>query len=149
MERIVDCPFGLAVNEAHAVFPMMEASGSGTRLRYRDLNVPLAGALRHPVVVRFHRQRDLTEPGRVHDEIAFDWNAQSRWLPNFNGVLRFRIEAPRTRVVLSGAYVAPFGAFGRLFDRIIGRRLAVATLRDVINRLAQQLEARWTEENRA
>ena len=124
VEKIVDCPFSLAVDQAHVIFPVLETSPEIVRVPYRAFGLPLPGTLKHPVAVRFRRQRDATEPGRSHDEIVFDWSAMSRWLPNFRGVLRFRVESPRTRIVLHGEYVPPFGTLGSLFDRVIGHGLA-------------------------
>ncbi len=146
-ERVVDCPFSLAVDEAHHIFPMLETSSKGgVRIPLRALGLPFAGAVQQPVAVVFRRERDATEPGRLHDEIAFDWNARSRWLPNLSGVLRFRIEALRTRVILSGEYVPPFGPLGVAFDHVVGRRLAIVTVNDVLDRLASELETRWAAE---
>jgi len=67
-------------------------------------------------------------------------------LPDFHGVLRFRIESMKTRVILNGEYQPPLGRIGVVFDRLIGRWLALATSRDILNRLAQALETRWTAE---
>lgn len=81
-ERIVDCPFSFAVAEADVIFALLQnPSDGGVRVPYRELGLPFAGAATHHSVVAYRRRRDRTEPGRVHDEIAFDWNAQSRWLP--------------------------------------------------------------------
>lgn len=150
VERVVDCPFSFAIDEAKLIFPLLEVPAGGVRLPYRVGPLRLRrGALARPVTVRFRRQRDVTEPGRSHDEIAFDWDAQSRWLPNFHGVLRFRIEFSQTRVILQGAYVPPFGGFGALFDRIIGHDLAVTSGDDLVRRLARGLEAGWATEKLA
>jgi hypothetical protein len=149
VEGVSDCPFSLVVREAHVIFPILEAPGSGVRLPFRELGLPFAGAFTHRVVTHFQRQMDRTERGRSHEEVAFDWSAQSRWLPDFHGVLRFRIETSRTRVILSGEYLPPFGILGALFDHFVGRRVARATAADVIKRLARALEARWAAERKA
>ncbi len=149
VERIVDCPFSLVLDEADVIFAILESqcNGGGVRLPYHALGLPFAGAVTHRVAVHFKRRDDLTEWGRFHDEIAFDWSAHSRWLPNFQGVLRFRIATLKTLVILSGAYQPPFGRSGMLFDRLIGHRLALATCREILHRLAEALEKRWTAEN--
>jgi len=150
VERIVDCPFSFAVNEAGVILALVQGPrGGSVRLPYRELGLPFGGAATHRVDVGFRRQRDQTEPGRVHDEIAFHWSARSRWLPNFHGVLRFRIESMKTRMILGGAYHPPFGLIGVAFDRLIGHRLALATSRDLADRLAQALETRWAAEKQA
>ncbi len=150
VERIVDCPFSLAVGEADVIFPILESqcNGGGIRIPYRTLGLRFSGAVTHRVAIAFRRRDDLTEWGRFHDEIAFDWNAHSRWLPNFQGVLRFRIATLKTRVILNGTYRPPFGPIGMLFDRLIGHRLVLGTCRDILNRLAEALEKRWAEEKK-
>jgi len=148
-ERIVDCPFSFTVAEADVIFALLENPSDGVRLPYRELGLPLGGALTHHSAVAYRRRRDRTEPGRVHDEIAFDWDAQSRWLPDFHGVLRFRIESLKTRIILNGEYQPPLGRMGVAFDRLIGHHLALATSRDILNRLAQALETRWASEKQA
>ncbi len=145
VELLVDCPFSLAVERAHVIFPELETSPEIVRVPYRAFGLPLRGTIDQSVAVRFRRQRDITEPGRLHDEIVFDWNALSRWLPDLRGVLRFRIESSRTRIILHGEYVPPFGTLGSLFDRFIGHRLAQATADDLVHRLARALEAIWAE----
>jgi len=47
----------------------------------------------------------------------------------------------RVGLVLSGNYVPPFGRFGELFDAVIGRRIAHATARDLLNDIAAYIEA--------
>jgi hypothetical protein len=131
------------------MFKTLESPGPGVRVPLRALNMPFGGALTHRVTTQFHRQPDLTERGRLHDEIEFDWRANSGWLPHFHGTLRLRIEAAKTRLILQGDYVAPFGLLGIAFDRSIGRRLAQATAADLLDGLARELTDRWAVERRA
>jgi uncharacterized membrane protein len=91
---------------------------------------------------------DLSEPGRPHDEIALQWSSRSRILPDFRGTVRFRIAGSGTRLVLDGEYVPPGGRIGGLFDTLVGRHVARATLRDFAGRLADEL-ARCEREWRA
>lgn len=149
VERVVDCPFSLATELASIIFPALERAGDGVRLPFRAFALPLRGGIARSVEVRYRRQPDRCEPGHAHDEISFDWNAHSRFLPNFSGTLRFRIEATRTRIVLAGAYAPPLGALGALFDRVLGGRLAQATARDLVDRTALALEEKWAAERRA
>lgn len=123
------------------LFGTLETAGVTAPLR--RLGLPLPGALHRRVAVQVSRREDRLEPGRLHDEFAFTWAAQSAWLPDLEGVLRFRIEAPGTRALMHGEYVPPMGFFGRLFDRVVGARLAKATLTDLLARLAQMLEAQY------
>ncbi len=148
VERLIDCPFSLAIDEAERIVAILESPTGGVRVPFQRLGLPFAGGLTHNVGVRFERRRDLDEPGRLHDEIGFDWDARARLLPNFRGVLRFRIESLQTRIILDGEYRPPLGRFGVFFDRLIGRRLAAATVRDLVDRLASDLEARWAADRR-
>jgi hypothetical protein len=149
VERVVECPFSLALEEAHVIFTLLASGERGVRLPFRQLHLPFEGALTRSVTTHFHRQRDTTEAGRPHEEVEFDWCADSRWLPDLHGVLRFRIAALKTRLILSADYVPPFGRFGSLFDRLGGRYLARATATDVLDRLARALERRWAQERGA
>jgi hypothetical protein len=92
--------------------------------------------------LRFGVHGDSTEQGRSHDEIAFSWFATSPLLPDFHGIVRARI-APRmhTTFTIEGHYHPPFGMFGALFDALIGRHLALATLRDILSDLVAQTAA--------
>jgi hypothetical protein len=147
VEASVACPLSLVVDEAHVIFPLLEAPSPGVRVELRDLGVPLGLGLSHRVVTTFRRECDLQERGRPHDEIVFGWDADSFLLPNFSGTLRFRVDTvDRTRLLLEGSYVPPFGAAGAMFDRVAGRRLALATLERIVHRLADQLESLWTAE---
>jgi hypothetical protein len=148
IDGIADCPFSFAVREAPLIFSV-ESPAFEVRLPFRDLGLPITGGLTHRVITHFRRQPDLTEPGRFHDEIAFEWSARSRWLPDLHGCLRFRIATAQTRVILVGEYVPPFGFAGAFFDRLVGRRLARATASDLVDRLARALERRWTTQRRA
>ena len=145
VKRIVDCPFSRSIDEAHLIFPMLERN-SGVRLPFRQLGLPIGGAVTHLVKTHFHRQPDATERGRSHDQVDFEWCARCRWLPDLHGVLRFRIAGVDTRVALHADYAPPFGMLGSLFDRLVGRRLAVATATDLVDRLATVLESRWADE---
>jgi hypothetical protein len=137
------------LQSAPLIFPLLESPAAGVRIPFLELGLPFPGALMHHVVTHFHREDDVTESGRSHDEVDFDWHARSRWLPNFSGVLRFRIESLKTRIIMDGKYVPPLGRFGALFDSLVGHRLARATANDLVARLGRELEARWAAESGA
>jgi len=145
VEKIADCPFSLSLEYASVVFPML-VGPEGVRIPYRTFFLPFRGAFTHAVSVKFACRPDDSEPGRPHDELYFAWNAHSPWLPNFHGLVRFRIAGERTNVMLSGEYVPPLGAFGALFDRVIGHRFALATISDIVDRLTRALEERCSIE---
>jgi hypothetical protein len=142
-QRTADCPSAAALDYANAFFLQHEGDKAAeVRLPLRALGVPFRDALAHPVRFRFTLHEDLTEQGRSHEEIAFSWNAGTKWLPNFHGTLRVRI-APRVHAALSieGWYAPPFGFFGMLFDRILGRKLAQKTVESLLDQIAERMES--------
>lgn len=85
--------------------------------------------------------------GPRRDELRIAWSALTPLLPDFRGTIQVRAHAGRTELLLAGKYAPPGGRAGVLFDRIIGNAIAAATARDVLRRLALQIEARndvWT-----
>jgi len=71
-----------------------------------------------------------------------EWRAGTRLFPDFHGTLRLRIASIETTLLtFEGAYRPPFGPPGLLFDAVIGRHIAEATMRDLIKRIGDALEA--------
>jgi hypothetical protein len=140
LERYVDCPFSVAEGRIVDYLKLAAAGGPEAVMR-----VPLLGAslsLSKLVDLSFEQGRDETEPGRSHLESAIVWKSGTRLLPHFSGSIRTRIAAPGTRLLIAGQYSPPLGLLGGIFDVLIGRHIARATLRDLGNRLARSLEAR-------
>ena len=147
VSTLADCPFSVAAEYAQEYLRNAEAGGAESAVRVPWF--PLLPALAHRVRIRFGLHADVSEPGRRHEEIRLKWSSGSRLLPNFRGTVSFRIEAPRTRILIDGAYDAPFGALGRCFDAMIGRRIARASLQDLADRLAEYLARREREWRRS
>jgi hypothetical protein len=142
VERIVRCPFSVAYDYAVEFFRQAE-SDIVVRVPLRDFLYGLRGGVARPVRLVFARHPDDTEPGRVHDAILVEWSAGTRLLPDFHGTLRMRIETvDTTRVILEGAWRPPLGLLGRIFEVVAGRRIAIATMRDLLDRLAEAMERR-------
>ena len=140
VERVVRCPFSVAHEYAEDFF-----AGAS---RGVDLHVPLRdlGRIRRPVRLIAERRPDEDEPGRQHDQLDIDWSAGTRFFPDFRGTLRLRIESVETtRLSLEGCYQPPFGALGLVFDSLAGRRIARATMSDLLQRVGDALEAREAE----
>ena len=49
-------------------------------------------------------------------------------------------DRPTTRLALSGGYVPPFGRFGAVADRLVGRRLVLQSVERFLGRFAESLE---------
>lgn len=125
LERLVDCPFSEAEEVAEDILRVREEQ-AGDRLRFV-----------------FARHPDDAEPGRLHDALLVEWSARTRLLPHFHGTVRLRIATVRlTRVILEGCYRPPLGKLGRLFDAIVGRRLACAALTRLLDAVCDAMEAR-------
>ena len=145
VERLVRCPFSVAHDYAEDFFAQADR-GIELHVPLRDLAPTRGGHLRRPVRLVAVRTPDEHEPGRAHDAMEIDWTAGTRFLPDFHGALRLRIASvDETRLTLEGCYQPPFGAFGQVFDVLIGRRIARATMRDLLQRLGDAMEQREAE----
>ncbi len=145
VERVVRCPFSVAHDYAEDFFA--DASrGVELHVPLRDLAPTRRGQLRRRVRLVAERVRDYDAPGRVNDQLEIDWSAGTRFFPDFHGALRLRIETVETtRLSLEGTYQPPFGALGSVFDLAAGRRIARATMSDLLKRLGDAMEARELE----
>jgi hypothetical protein len=142
VERVVRCPFSVAHEYAEDFFAHA-ARGIELHVPLRDLAPTRGGHLRRPVRLVAERIPDEHEPGRAHDAMEIHWTAGTRFFPDFHGALRLRIASvEETRLSLEGSYQPPFGAFGAVFDLVIGRRIARATMRDLLRRLGDAMEHR-------
>ena len=119
LEVLADCPFSVAQDYATDYLRRAETGFS------------------------FGIRNDTNERGRSHDELSVQWAARTplRSHLSIHGTLRFRIAGSRTRLVLDASYVPP-GAFGRIFDAVLGHRMAVKMCRDLLRRIAGELTER-------
>jgi hypothetical protein len=143
---VANCPFSIALEYTEDYFRAAQAGGEEAVIR---LGAPRWG--RWPifgrrVAVSFGVRADVTDRGRSHDEVLLRWCGRSRLLPDFRGTVRMRIAGHRTRVIVEGEYVPPGGMLGVVFDVLLGRWIAHASLADLAARLAASLgeqERRW------
>lgn len=140
VDAVADCSFSIAEEYATEYLRNAEQGGPEADIRV-PWGLPFPGPGRR-VTLTFGLHEDVLEDGRRHDEVRFRWRSGSRWLPDFHGTLRFRIESLRTRVMLEGSYAAPLAVVGGIFDRLIGRRIARASLQEVAVRIARHLTER-------
>ena len=140
----VAVPFSEAEGYADDFLSDAERRGFHVHVPLRDLLPHVTGKIRKPVQMVFARHGDELEQGRLHDAMLIEWTATgTRLFPQFHGTLRLRIAgASATRLTLEGAYRPPLGRVGRVFDRVIGRRIARATMRELLDRVAGAMEAR-------
>ena len=142
VERVVRCPFSVAHDYAEDFF--RDAAGAvDLHVPLRDLAPTRQGQLRRRVRLVAERIRDEDNPGRVNDALEIDWVAGTRFFPDFHGVLSLRIDTVEsTKLSLDGTYQPPFGVPGLAFDLLVGRRIARATMRDLLERLGNAMEQR-------
>jgi thiosulfate dehydrogenase [quinone] large subunit len=133
-EVLVACPFSVA--QDYTVDYLRRAQAGEPEA---EIHVPVA-LLARRVHVTFGLHFDIVEDGRAHDEIRVRWDAGAAYLPDFRGTIRFRIAGTGTTVSVDGTYHIPFGVFGRVFDAVLGRRIARASVTDFAARIAQALE---------
>jgi hypothetical protein len=137
-EAPANCPFSVAQDYAVAYLQRAEAG-----LDEAEIRVPLTllpSFLQYRVALTFGLHFDVSESGRSHDEVRIRWTSGSPFLPDFRGTIRFRIAGTGTTVRVEGSYHVPFGAAGRMFDALLGRRIARTSVTDLTHRLATALE---------
>jgi hypothetical protein len=142
VECTVNCPFSVAHDYAVDFFRAAER-GIEVRVPLRDAFRRIGGLAHRPVQLIFATHPDDEDTGRVHDALTVEWTAGTRLFPDFHGTLRLRIASVDTTALrLEGAYQPPLGYAGRIFDLIVGRRIARATMRDLLDRLGNAMERR-------
>lgn len=137
VDALADCSFPLA--EDYAAEFLRGAEGGGPQSAIR---VPWLPLLRRRVTLTFGLHAGVPGGGAPHDEVRFRWSSGTPLLPDFRGTIRFRAESGKTRVAVEGGYDVPLGLAGTLFDRTLGRRMALASLQELAGRIAEHLSAR-------
>jgi hypothetical protein len=78
----------------------------------------------------------------LHDELQFVWAPSGGGpFPTFTGSLKMHPLGVNTEIVLSGEYEPPLGLVGEAFDAVIGKRIAEATAKMLLDTLREELEA--------
>ena len=134
------CPFSIAQEYAADYFRSAESGNDKAEIRVPIRFLPTF--IRRRVTLRFGIHADGAEAGRTHDEIRVRWSSGTWLLPEFHGTVRLRIAGPATRVLIDGSYRAPLGVMGRVFDSLVGARIARASVDDLAHRIALYLEER-------
>ena len=68
--------------------------------------------------------------------MAFAWRPAWHGFPSFGATLTVRTVGEETELVLEGSYEPPGGVVGRLFDRVVGQKLAARTMDALLDQLA-------------
>jgi len=101
------------------------------KLQVRALVSSTAG-----VEVRYSLLYDWTSIAPPRGGVAFAWRPAWRGFPSFGATLTVRPAGKETELVLEGSYVPPGGVIGRLFDRVVGEKLAARTMDGLLDQLA-------------
>jgi len=79
---------------------------------------------------------DWTSIAPPRGGIAFAWKPAWPGFPSFGATLTVRPAGEETDLVLEGSYEPPGGFVGRLFDGLVGQKLAAHTMDSLLDRLA-------------
>jgi hypothetical protein len=137
-KRFVACPFSAAVELA-------ERAANRRSGLYVTPSPPFGEHVRFAVATT----PDSTDSARKHDALLIAWRPQTaRIFPDFRGALTVRPHGAGVTLQIDGEYEAPYGAVGKLFDRIIGRTLADRTMKRLLDDFARDIEAEYRAEKR-
>jgi hypothetical protein len=104
-----------------------------------QLKVRSVGTLEAAVEVRYELLYDWTRVLAPRSGLALTWQPSWRGFPSFGATLTLQAAGEDTLLVLDGSYEPPGGAPGRLFDRLVGKRLAVRTMDALLRDIARQV----------
>jgi hypothetical protein len=124
-----------AFMDAH---PSPTGAGARVILRAADVTEPAIISL-----TSAHRPADMTPRYAVH------WQAEGGGaFPIFDGFLSVTADQDYNSywLVIEGSYEPPGGLAGKMFDAVVGNRIAVATTRNLLGSLRDTAEARFKEE---
>lgn len=135
-KRDVDCPFSATI----------EMIGHLQRNNI-ERHVGPFSHMRARVQFELSEIRDHTDQTRIHEALVLQWKAHSRIpLPIMRGLITVRPNGLATEVRMEGEYTPPLGAFGKMFDQIIGRHIARRTLERFLDKLHAFIEREWQRE---
>lgn len=102
--------------------------------------VGLPGKVQARHDVRIHYE--LSQGADAQAVINLTWEPDDRFVPKYTGVLSGEIlEDGSSRLTLAGKYEAPLGPVGAVFDAILGRRIAAATVHAFLADIKQFIES--------
>lgn len=107
------------------------------RVDLSKLKLPGTSQARHDV----HVTHELVQEEGT-SKLALSWDPQDQTVPRFAGTLR-AVEkgAGITMLTLDGTYTPPLGVVGAAFDLVLGRKIASATARAVLEDIKQFMES--------
>ncbi len=137
----VECPAFYAIHHVERFFTVHrrdQAQGMlSLRVDLSNLKLPGSSQARHDVRV----QHELAgEDGHKH--LALSWDPEDQTVPRFSGTLSSSPAEPgKTTLTLDGTYTPPLGVAGKAFDLIVGRKIAAATARALLEDIKKFVES--------
>lgn len=118
--------------------------GSGARVLLE------AGNFNQPATVTVNLNH---QPGDMTPRYAVHWEAQgdgSDMFPLFDGVLLVESDEDYNsfRLAIHGTYEPPGGIPGKMFDAVLGHRIAAETTRNLLRRVRESIETHFQREER-
>jgi hypothetical protein len=134
---LVECPLEQAADLLTARF----ARPGGSLV---TIQVPVADvAVAREIVVSFTPDPEHSRYRRLN----LTWAPKGGGpYPTFSGTLAFEAAAAQTNLALDGNYEPPGGIVGKAFDAVVGRRIAAAGVRALLERIKLDIEADYREE---
>ena len=134
-ERIdIQCPRHYLIHHTERYFTVHHRGQTpgtfGLTLDLSKVGIPGKLQARHDVRMRY----SISKGPDGHDVIYLTWDPDDRMVPRFSGTLADACAGDgRSFLTLEGAYDAPFGAVGSVFDAVMGRRIGAATARALLH----------------
>jgi hypothetical protein len=126
-------PFSLTVDLAERFF-----------LRPLQLKAGPVKWLRATVTQEASQIRDVGDSAMAHEALLVAWQPGWRFpLPDLHALLSVRVNAPTTDITLRCDYQPPFGFAGEIFDALIGHRIAVSTMRNLLAEICDFIEREY------
>jgi hypothetical protein len=117
--------------QGEVIAHLQEFFSQRPKLKVKTLGFSTAG-----VEVRYSLLYDWTSVAPPRGGLAFAWRPAWRGFPSFGATLTVRRAGEQTELVLEGSYEPPGGVVGRLFDRVVGQKLAARTMDALLDQLA-------------
>jgi hypothetical protein len=142
----IDCPY---VRAREYLRERLEQAAERHQIERMPLGVTLApfpAAVEKNVLVWYERSSD---PMHFDEPWTVRWTPEGGGpYPDFSGELTVRADDTYTHAVLElrGEYLPPLGIVGRGFDIVAGSKIASATVRKILDGIAQEMEARFHSE---